>query len=400
MTTRKLLPLLALFVVAFTACQQEAKKVDSKAPVSSALTAPPPAAKPEIYLYAVTVDNLLLREQPNKSGKVITKFAEGALVKGLGEVSANKEEVTLREVVLLEPYFKVTAPATEQFGWAYGGGLKLAYAGSQAGSPDLNRLSQLTGFLKTLNTKQLDSGKKASDFVKTHYADANGALADAVFVLLEHFLHRMETEGEFYSMTEQIPWKDEDYAAIYENKFDMNKYPVTKSLAENGFVLESAEGMVFPLVDWDKLGAFFGPKVSASMKSFLDEEMLEKQNTDSEDGGLIIPIQQIADRAVFWEKFNQANPYFILRYETLESQRWMLIVLLNGMDNTPMSDYETKNVLEEYKKAWAYVQEKYPGTLVASKCKEISDLCLAEGWKRTQRVEDWQTKAVEDLSRL
>ena len=116
------------------------------------------------------------------------------------------------------------------------------------------------------------------------------------------------------------------------------------------------------------------------------------------DGGIVVPLEQIADRAAIWEKFNLDNPYFVRYEETKESERWMRLIMVNGSDNTPTFDYESQAIREEYKKVWAYIAQKYPGTQLAATTKEIADLCAAEGWKRTKKVEDWQMKFVEQMS--
>lgn len=379
------------WAIVLSACKQDAKQANTN-------SAPDPASvKPEVWLYVTTVDKLNMRDQPDKNGKVVAQLAEGEFAEGTGEVSANKEEVTLRGLTYLEPYFKVVAGTTEQkTGWVFGGALQRIYAGSRAESPDRVKLSQLTGFLKTLDTKKLESGKKAWDFVSVNFAGATGSLADAAFILLEHFLRRMEHEGEFYKLIEKMNWSDEDYEAIAANKFDMNKYPLAKSLAENGFELAEGEGMVFPVTDWNKLQAFFGAKAGPAMKKYLDQQTSERNTPAWDDGGIIISLEMLADRAAFWEKFNRENPYFVLNEQTRESERWTRLVLVNGADNTPTFDYETQAISEDFKKVWAYIQQKYPGTTLAAKSKEIADLCAAEGWKRTKQVEDWQTKYAEE----
>ncbi len=386
----KILSISALALAAvFFACKQDSKKPTASTPE----TAPAlPPAKPEVVLYITTVDKLNLREEPIKNGKVITQLAENAYLEGTGEVSANREEATLRGLTWNEPYLKVATAAPEpRVGWAYGGALQRVYAGARSNIPDLDKLSQLTSFLKTLNAKKLESGKKTWDFVNTNFSGASGPLADAAFVLFEGFLRRMEIEGEFYKMTEKVTWVVEDYEAIANHTFDMNKYPESKSLAENGFELAQGEGMVFPTADWDKLQLFFGSKVTPAMKAYLDQQTAEQNNQAWDDGGIIISLEELADRAAFWEKFNRENPYFLLTEETTQSEQWTRLVLVNGADNTPTYNYDTQEIAEDYKKVWAYIQQKYPGTELAKNAKEIADLCAAEGWKRTKKVEEWQT---------
>lgn len=389
-----------LGALAFSACKQEAK------PASSATTTPAPATtptaattKPETWLYLVTVDNLLLRDQPTKNGsKVVAKFAQAEFVTGPGERSANKEEATLRNMPYNEPYYRVTSTTPEQHsGWAYGGGLLPVYAGPNATSPDLGRLVQFATFLKTLNTKKLDSGKKAWNYVSANLSDATGPLADATYLMLEFFLRRMDAEGGFYSLTEELQWSENDYQAVADNTFDMNKYPQTKSLAANGFTLDEGEGMVFPVVDWQRLVGFFQPKTTPAMQQYLGQWALEQKDLDSDDGGLAIPMEQMVDRAVFWERFNQANPYFINQSITRESESWNTLVLVNGMDNTPIC-YSEGELNEEAPKAWAYAQQKYPGTTVAKWCKEMSDLCAANGNKCNDKVRSLQEKITQQYN--
>lgn len=380
--------LLAWGVLPF-ACKQNANQPDAN-------TVPAPVVKPEVILYAATVDKLNLRDQPNKNGQVLAQLTEGELVEGTGEVSANKEEATLRGMTYLEPYHKVATLSPEpKTGWAFGGGLLRLYAGSRAGIPHLDQLRQLTGLLKTLDAKNLESGKKAWDEVSARFGSANGALADAAFILLEQFLFRMEREGEYYTLTEKIKWEDADFQAIANRTFDMNKNQVAKSLAENGFELAEGEGMVFPVVDWNRLQTFFGPKVTRPMKFYLDQQVAERNKRAWDDGGIVIPMEELADRATFWEQFNRENPYFALNEQTKESERWTRLVLVNGSDNTPVFNYENQEITEAYKNVWAYVQQKYPGTTLAKTTKEIADLCAAEGWKRTKKVEEWQAKYAE-----
>lgn len=383
-------------VVFFYACNTDSKPTVPPPPPPE--TAPPPSPKPEVYLYAVSVDKLNLRDQSNKNGKVLTQLAEGDFVEGIGEVSANKEEVTLRDIPYNEPYFnvKTTTPAQVQ-GWAFSAALEPVYAGSRTTSPDLGRLSQLSAFLKTLKPTKLESGKKAIDFVKTNFATASGTLADAAFILLQNFLFRMEIEGSFYTLTESIKWADTDYEAVWKETFDMNKYPLTKSLAENGFRLEEGEGMIFPIVDWAKLADFFTEKVTPPMKMYILQNVAEQKDNAYDDGGIVIGLDTLAERAIFWEKFNQQNPHFVRTAETQESERWQRHTLLLGADNTPVFNYEDQTVSDDYKKVWALILQKYPGSILAKEVKVLSDLIAAEGGKNTKKVEEWKTKYNSDL---
>lgn len=398
MNSIKIFSLVAITTIVLFACKNDLKQAVTTPPtVETSLTTPPASPKPEIYLYAVAVDKLNLRDQSNKNGKVITQFAEGDFVEATGEVSTNKEEVILREIPYNEPYFKVTSTTPEQHnGWAYSAALVPVYAGPRATSPDLGRLVQFSTFLKTLNFKKLDSGKKAWDYVNQNLSGAQGTMADAAFILLERFLFRMETEGEFYTMTEKIKWTDVEYSAIDEDKFDVNKYPATRQLSENGFRLEVGEGMVFPIVDWTKLSAAFATKVTPPMKNYLEETSKEQNDRMWDDGGIVIPLEEVADRAVWWEKFNRSNPYFVRSEESKNTQKGLIFMMICGADNTPVFQGEKLTLSEDFKKAWAYVQQKYVGTELGKSVKEMADLVAAEGNQKTPKVDALMQKYMPE----
>jgi hypothetical protein len=152
----------------------------------------------------------------------------------------------------------------------------------------------------------------------------------------------------------------------------------------------TGEGMVFPSVDDQRLSDFFSSKATPALQAYLAQNLLEFKIKAYEDGGIIIPYVQIADRAAFWEKFNRENPNFPLSGQTTESQRWTRLVLLNGDNNTPTYDPSTLAVDADFKKAWEYTVQKYPGTDLARDVKALMDVFAAEGWKRTPKVEAFQ----------
>lgn len=388
----KLFLFLILLIFSAISCQNDPKVS------ANVLPSAPASPKPEVYLYTAVVDKLNLREQPNKNGRVVTQLAEGDFVEGTGEMSKNKEEAILRNILHNEPYVKVQTTTPEQHqGWAYSPGLIAIYAGPRATSPDLGKLTQLNKHLLSLSTQKLDSGKKVLDYVKQEFANSKGTLADAAYIMTLHFLTQMEREDAIYMLAENQRWDDADYEAIYRKKFDMNKYPLTRSFAESGFRFETGEGAIFPIVDLAKLADFFAEKVTPPMKQFIQQNVNEQKEQLGEDGGIIIPLEQVADRAAWWEKFNNDNPYFLLSHESKLNEHNMTLTLISGSNNTPVFDYETQAIDAGYKKAWEYVQQKYAGTRIAKRVKEFADLCATEGWKKSEKIEQYQIKLAEEL---
>jgi hypothetical protein len=386
----RLLPLTLIAALALFGCTSKAgNDKENTDQIGSAL--PETSNKPnqeKTYLYITTVDKLILREAPTTQSKALSKLSEGAFVYGKNEVSENREEIVLRDIPYNKPFYKVTALNNpEQNGWAYGGGLRCIYTGPIEGRPELGPISKLGKFIQSLNSRDLKSGGRLWQFVRQNFKDAEGSLADAVFIQTEGFLRRMDLEGEYYTETETINWTNADFGAIADDKFDMSKYPQTQKLGENGFRLEMAEGYVFPIIDWSKLNDFFGSKCTPPMKIYLDERTQEQIRQEYNDGAIIIPLNELADRAAFWEKFNTQNPDFPLSDETQDSERFSWEILLTGSDNTPAILYDQKKVSPEFRSMWEYTIKAYPGTQLAKRIQAMYDLCASENWKYTPAVE-------------
>lgn len=379
--------LLAAF---FTACKSDTSK--------AAVVADQPD-KPELFLYTAKVENLRLREAPNQNSNVLAQLKEGEVVEGAGNESTNQEEIELRGISYRAPYYQVTATTGDRHsGWAFGGALTWVYAGPRTSSPDTKRIGDFSAFLKTLDTKDLTSGGKAWGYVQQNLADAPRSLSDVTFILLEQFLRRMEIEGEFYKLMEQVAFTEEDDKAVYNERFDYSKYPATAPIDDNGFRLVWSEGSIFPVVDWQKLQEYFGPLTTQTMQKFINQRTSEQRVPIFGDGGIVIPLSKLADVAVFWEKFNLANPYFPLREETRESEFWMRLVLLNGSDNSPVFTSETNLVSEDFKSVWEYIRQQYPNTELGKRTKELTDLCAAEGWKRTEKVDAFRENVAQQYT--
>jgi len=377
----------AALTALFFACKSDAPKT---APDTGA------AAKPELFLYAANVDNLRLRDKPDQSSGVIAQVKEGAMLEGAGNESTNQEEIELRGIPFRAPYYQVTALSGDKpSGWAFGGALTCVYAGPRKDSPDAARIGAFAEYLKSLDSKDIASGGKAWAFVETELADASRPLADAAFILLERFLRRMEVEGEFYKLTEKVPFTEADGQAIYTDRFNHDKYPVTALMAANGFRMVFGEGSIFPVVNWGRFQDYFGPRATQPMQMFINQRTAQQNVPMFDDGGLLIPLEKVADVAVFWEKFNRNNPYFPLGDQCCESERWLRFLLTCGSDNTPVFSGDTMTTSQNFRSAWDYIQQTHANSDLAKLTGKMADLCATEGWKRTQKVQDFQNQVMQ-----
>jgi hypothetical protein len=361
-----------------------------KAPEQQAAANQPAAVDegPVVEIYAVLYDNLRIRQDSLKQSQVITQASEGQFVESMGIATLSKDTATLRGFTVEEPYRKIqTLGADAKEGWMFGGGLQLVYKGPRGTAPELTQLAQLASFLKTLPTGDPASGAKAWEFLQTRFASpASPSEADAAFVLFNRFFDRMEGEGEMYRITEPIEWTDKEYESIWKKKYDMNSRPETSTLARNGFALATGEGMVWPVADISRMKVFFAPKGTPALKAYMDMEETEFIKPAYTDGGIIIPLEELADRAVAKERFIDQYPYFPFRQQLEYSENWTQFELVVGADNTPAFNYETYEIEPDFEKVWAYILKKYPDTRLADRLRKTQALIAANGGKFTDEV--------------
>ncbi len=382
---KKLLFCLVFLNLIFTNCKNETKNTSNTTQTNSNTTSVNDAkSKPEVYLYSVVTENLILRDQPNKQSNTLLKLGLKDFVTSTGELSKDSIDAKVNGLDYRGPFMKVTSTTPEQTqGWIFEPALTRVYAGSKANSPDLGKLTQLSTFLSTLPVKKLDSGQKAWAYVKNNYADVKGTTADAASILLMSFLNKMQFSGHFDALFEKIKFTDADNEAIWKMTFDGQKYPATKAAVDAGFYLASSEGYTFAVPDYRPMKAFWNDKVTPTMNQYLDLNIVE-QHTYTDDGGIVIPLEELADRTVAWERFETENPYFTNQVST---SRFMENALLMGMNNTPVFDYEGKMLSEDTKKAWTYILQKYPDTRLGKNVKALSELVTAEKGIRTPKVD-------------
>lgn len=373
-------------ISAFFACRNEPPSNNKAESVSKAKD-----------LFVVTVSDLRLRAAPNGQAEVLGQLAEGTVVEGLGETSDKKEEIELRGRLWLEPYHRVMAPGNKQ-GWLYGGGLLRVYSGDGKPMPVTEKVEAYAMQLAKLDPKKVASGKTAFELAQAGFAGADATTSDAGCLILEHFLRRMLFEGDLYNITDDPKWMDEALmGAVYENRFDMNTFPETRELAESGFLLTTAEGSVFPETDYKRLLKAFEGKLSAPVKACFEQSAKEMEVPAWADGGIVLPLTEIVDRAAWWEKFNKENPHFVQREATRFNESYLILSVTHGGDNTPVTDYEKNEIIPEFREAWRYAQQTYPGTRTADYCRRMQAVCEKSGWKSTPEVEAEMKKISEEL---
>ena len=147
---------------------------------------------------------------------------------------------------------------------------------------------------------------------------------------------------------------------IYMDQVMSGETAYGKDLMEKaGFKYISVEGDEQPVIDYHFIDAYSG-NISKEMVDFAKFMALNSDKPWAMDGGLVITLQDLADRIALGERFIVSYPDSNLREQVELQYRYYLISFLGGLDNTPLVDYDNSTVNKDFITAFEYFQETYP----------------------------------------
>ncbi|MFD1177329.1 hypothetical protein ACFQ3W_13615 [Paenibacillus puldeungensis] len=168
-----------------------------------------------------------------------------------------------------------------------------------------------------------------------------------------------------------------------------------KAVLAGGYKLETAEGMVFPVVDYGALKKY-NASLSEKMQQYIGLLALESDKKMASDGGLVISWDELAKRTIAFEKFFKAYP------GTPEANRAKelyyssyLSAYLYGLDNTPIFDFDTFKLTDEAKASYEKTVKAYPDTTTAEVVQGFLDVLKKTKWQVFRKADGQQTDIPE-----
>jgi hypothetical protein len=234
-------------------------------------------------------------------------------------------------------------------------------------------LLQFDRYVDGLDTQLVEASSQALDTFKLLFKGQSAETCDTAFYIFKQYHQRVAVYTYGHMETDSL-----NYEQILYGK-DENGKPYTlsqkqiarkKALDQNGFLLASSEGQTFIDPDQQFIATQFGKYVSAPMKQYLTQLGKEQKDGFEVDAGLTIEPNELAKRAIWWENFSKSveSTKFLYTKEAARQYEYILYTVMNGMDNTPVSDNASDStgatiyqLTGYFNTAWAYLKDKYPG---------------------------------------
>ena len=156
-----------------------------------------------------------------------------------------------------------------------------------------------------------------------------------------------------------------------------------------GYKISSSEGSIY--IDMnvkfvkDRLFRYFSPQ----MTDFFIIYQFENESVFMEDGSFMISFEEMADRAITWERFNTKYPDFEMSPYSDRQYGTYKYYLLAGSSHMRSFDYPdyTFDPENRYEKAYQYAIDKYPDSQLSAVLIEFLDLIEANERKKTPETE-------------
>lgn len=151
---------------------------------------------------------------------------------------------------------------------------------------------------------------------------------------------------------------------------------VERTLA-GGYKLDTAEGFVFPVVDYSKLLSY-GEQVSTSMKAYLSLMAMESDARSASDASLVITWDELSKRILAAESYVMTFPDSPERPKAEERFIQYLKFYLTGLDNSPIFGTGYK-ILPELKTHYEQTAVTHSGTITGQLTRELLDILDSTG---------------------
>lgn len=217
-------------------------------------------------------------------------------------------------------------------------------------------------YLAHLDSTDITHVSKAAEKFAALFQGQPQPLADSGYVLFEKFYQRVD------NIINDLHYKDTtDYSSLVllpnepaPKNLSKKLEGYRKLLAANGFNVAMTEGYTYLQQDRDFIAKHFYPFLSPTLQEYLVQLNKENKEGFQEDAGLTIGPTQLADRVIWWENFIKKHPDFILLKAAKAEKKSYLTTLFEGMDNSPVLNYDNNKLDVYFAEAYLHLQKKDP----------------------------------------
>ena len=192
---------------------------------------------------------------------------------------------------------------------------------------------------------------------------------------------------------------------LYQSKFDINEINNSDDEAlkglltetkENGYKIETAEGMFFPIIDYG-IYKNYRSYATPDLEHYIDIMVIESTNVPAKDGALVIGWDEVLDRAMNQEEFMSQYPDSVKIDDVKKLYTKYVGFALFGLNNTPLFSYDSKTMVEEAKSVYEEGVKRNEDSEILEIIKEYLDVIEENDYKLTDEIETYRRGILENI---
>ncbi len=258
-------------------------------------------------------------------------------------------------------------------------------------------------YLATLKEKDITSIPKAISYFDSGFNEIDSKIFDELFAEFNNFYEKVMN----YQQNQFTEFEYTEQLKIYEAMFDItyqeqdwtppndNQKNYANFLKENGLNLCNIEGNLYVCIDYPYIFNKIKDKISLPTEQYLIQTQSESEELYTSDTGIIVPIETIANRIIFWEDFIKDNDNFIYINEATKLFTEYKKAFFKGFENTPAFNIETKTLNQEFKEGYNFIIENYSETEIGKLTKEYFDILEKNNFIESEESINFLAKKIK-----
>jgi hypothetical protein len=181
----------------------------------------------------------------------------------------------------------------------------------------------------------------------------------------------------------------------------LDGYADDPAITAAGIKFAESEGEKEPVIDYHFIDSYSG-KVSEQMKDYAAFMALDSDRRWATDAEIGITLEELGDRIAKAETFLVKYPDADRVTDVQSKYRIYLSAFLGGTDNSPLADYGTGKVKDEFINAYEYFIKTYSGLKTAETVSKHYEELKAAGFAAPYGYSDYEKqtafrKHVDDM---
>jgi len=219
-------------------------------------------------------------------------------------------------------------------------------------------------YLATLDTTGLSVTQPAYREFKRLFTGQPAETGDTGFMLFYTFLRHLNTDTA--AVKQLLGYDPQDTLAAAEElgaSLTPRQQKARQTLTDHFFIAHEDEGIGYIVPGWRLMPRYFGPYITPTMKEVITQSAKDDKEGFQNDAGLTIDPGRLAARTVWWERFMARNPHHIYFDWAKSNYNMLLYVMVAGMDNTPVTDFDSAGRITPYfNDAYQVMHDSFPAS--------------------------------------